>query len=161
MGGSWQLKILHKLADLDIQRLDWDSAIETFIEISEVSPKNQKASISIVDLYFRLGNKAAAEKEIDRFMMLFDQSTEANSVQDYLTRLKNEIPNEDYIIKQLVRFYKGQNQTDQAISELDSLGDKLLESGDKKAAVQVIEEIIELSPQNIEAYQKLLGQLKD
>jgi tetratricopeptide (TPR) repeat protein len=159
-GGNWQLRILQRLADLDIQRLDWDSAIETFVEISEVSPKNQKASVSIVDLYFRLGKKAPAENEIDRFIMLFDQSTEAKSVQDYLTRLKNEIPNEDHIIKQLVRFYKGQNQTDLAIGELDALGDKLLESGDKKAAIQVIEEIIELSPPNIEAYQKLLGQLK-
>ena len=158
--GSWKMKLLQRLADLDIQRLDWDSAIETYQEITEISPRNLTASTAIVDLSSRLGKQAAAEKEIERFTMLFNPESEANNVRDYLLYLKKEMPTEDYIVRQLVDFYKSLGQNEMAISELDGLGDLLLEAGDKPAAIGVIEEIISLAPPNIEAYQKLLRQLK-
>jgi tetratricopeptide (TPR) repeat protein len=158
--GGWRLKLLGRLADIDIQRLDWDSAIETFQEISEVSPRNQKASISIVDLNIRLGNIPAAEKEINRIMMLFDLESESDQLRNYLLALKEEMPGESYIVKQLVDLYIKLGQVDLAITELDKLGDILLEAGNKGAAVEVIKEIIHLSPPNIEAYQKLLSQLQ-
>ncbi len=158
--GGLRLKILHKLADIDIQRLDWDSAIETFAEICEVSPRNEKASISIVDLNMRLGNIEPAESEIDRYLMLFDSETESKNVLAYLVKLKAEIPGNEYIIRHLVAQYQKQDQIDLAISELDGLGDLMLENGNKSAAVDVIQDIINLNPSNIEAYQKLLGQLK-
>jgi tetratricopeptide (TPR) repeat protein len=158
--GGWRLKLLLRLADIDIQRLDWDSAIETFENICDISPRNDKASISIVDLNFRLGNNSAAEKEISRYIMLFDLESEAENVREYLLALKEEIPNEAYIVRQLVAHYQNLGQTELAITELDGLGDILLEAGNKGAAVEVIQEIINLNPPNIEAYQKLLGQLQ-
>jgi len=158
--GGWCLKLLQRLADIDIQRLDWDSAIETFNEITEISPRNLKASISIVDLNSRLGKQPAAEEEISRFIMLFDPQSEAGQILDYLLSLKEEMPTEDYIVRQLVDHYTKQGQNEKAIAELDGLGDLLLEAGKKSEAVPVIERIISLSPPNIEAYQKLLGQLK-
>jgi hypothetical protein len=36
----------------------------------------------------------------------------------------------------------------------------LLEAGKKSEAVAVIQEIVSLNPPNVEAYQKLLGQLE-
>jgi tetratricopeptide (TPR) repeat protein len=158
--GGWRMKLLLRLADIDIQRLDWESAIETFEEICEISPRNEKASVSIVDLNFRLGNKTPAEKEISRYLMLFDPESEADNVRDYLILLKEEIPSEDYIVRQLAAHYQKLGQIELAISELDGLGDMLLEAGNKKAAVDVIQNIINLNPPNIEAYQKLLGQLQ-
>ena len=158
--GGWRLKLLHKLADIDIQRLDWDSAIETFQEICEGSPHNEKASISIVDLNFRLGNNQAAEEEIDRYLMLFDPESETKNAREYLLKLKEEMPGKEYIIRQLVAHYQKQGQIDKAISELDSLGEMMLESGNKSAALNIIQDIITLNPPNIEAYQKLLGQLQ-
>ncbi len=73
--------------------------------------------------------------------------------------LREEKPDEAYIARQLVALYKHLGLMDQAISELDSLGDMLLEAGRKQDAVQVIQEIISFSPSNIEDYQKLLEQL--
>ena len=158
--GGWRMLLLLKLADIDVQRLDWDSAIETFEDICDISPRNEKASIFIVDLNFRLGNKTPAENEINRYIMLFDSKSEAENVGEYLIALKAEIPNESYIVRQLVAHYHNLGQTELAISELDGLGDMLLEAGDEGAAVDVIQEIINLNPPNIEAYQKLLGQLQ-
>ena len=157
---TWRIKLLQRLADIDVQRLDWDSAIQTYQEISELSPNNQKISITIVDLNFRLGNNAQAEKEIDRFTKQFDPESQLDSTREYLETLKEEKPGEDYIIRQLVALYKHTGHLDQAITELDGLGDLLLEQGRKQEAVQVIQEIITLAPANIEDYKKLLEQLQ-
>ncbi len=158
--GGLRLKLLLRLADLDIQRLDWDSAIATYMEINEVAPRNHKASISIVDLNSRLGNKSAAEKEIERFVGQLDPQNDADIIQGYLSALKAEMPAEDFIIRQLVSLYKQQGKKDLAIAELDGLGDMLLDAGRKQDAVAVIEEIISLKPVNTEDYIKLLEQLR-
>lgn len=154
-----RMKLLQRLADLDIQRLDWDSAITTYTEISELSPGNKKASVSIVDLNYRLGKKPAAKQEIDRYLALFDPEQNKQLLEDYLTTLKTEIPGEVFVIRYMVEFYKGLGLIEQAITELDGLGDMLLEAGKKEEAVTVIQEIVSLDPPNIEAYQKLLSQL--
>lgn len=159
-GAGLSMKLLQRLADLDIQRLDWESAIDTFAEISEVSPGNKKASISIVDLSYRLNKPHLAEKEIDRYLALFDPRQNKQAVEEYLKGLNAEVPREEYIIRQLIEFYKTLGLTDQAISELDGLGDMLLDAGRKDDAVAVIQEIVSLNPPNLEAYQKLLGQLQ-
>ncbi len=158
--GGASLRLLQRLADLDVQRLDWESAINTFREICEVSPTNQKASISIVDLNYRLDKYQAAEREIERFVARLDPATEGEIIHSYLTALKQEIPREEFIIRQLVDFYKGLGHTEQAIAELDGLGDLLLDKGRKEDALEVVHEIITLNPPNVEAYQKLLDQMK-
>ncbi len=157
---SWRIKLHQRLADIDIQRLDWDSALQTYLEISELLPRNQKTSIMIVDLNYRLGNKSAADKEIDRFTKQFDPESQLDSIKEYLELLKEEKPDEDYIVRQLVSLYKNLGLMEKAITELDGLGDMLLEAGRKQEAVQVIQNIISLSPANIEDYQKLLEQLQ-
>ena len=154
-----RMKLLQRLADLDIQRLDWESAILTYTEVTELSPGNKKASVSIVDLNYRLGKKPAAKQEIDRYLSLFDPEENKQLLEEYLTSLKTEIPKEVFVVRYMVEFYKGLGLIEQAISELDGLGDMLLESGKKEEAVTVIQEIVSLDPPNIEAYQKLLSQL--
>ena len=156
-----RMRLLQRLADLDIQRLDWESAIATYTEINEVSPGNRKASIAIVDLNYRLNNIHAARKEIDRFLALFDPEENKEVIEEYLTSLNKEVPQEEYIIRRLVDFYLGLGQQEQAITELDGLGELMLETGRKNDAIAVIQEIISLDPPNVEAYQKLLGQLQD
>jgi len=158
--GGIKLKLLHRLADIDIQRLDWESAINTYAAICETSPQNLKASISLVDLHYRLGQKPSAEREIDRFVEQYDISTDSESIHGYLAALKEEIPGEEYIFRRLVDLFIHLGQNDLAISELDKLGEMLLDSGRRNEAVEVIEEIIRLGPANADAYQNLLQQIK-
>ena len=158
--GGLKLKLLHRLADIDIQRLDWESAINTLSDICEFSPQNQKSSISLVDLNYRLGHKPAAENEINRFVEQYDISTDSETIHGYLAALKEEITGEDYILRRLVELFKHLGQLELAISELDKLGEMLLDSGQRSAAVEVIQEIITLNPKNIDEYKKLLEQLQ-
>ena len=46
------------------------------------------------------------------------------------------------------------------VAQLDTLGESLLNAGDRDAAVQVIESIIAMSPPNQAKYQLLLEKLK-
>lgn len=158
--GAIRMKLLQRLADLDIQRLDWDSAIATYMEIIEVSPGNKKSSQTIVDLSYRLGKSREAEAEIDRFLSLFDPAEHKEVVEDYLTSLITEVQGEGYIVRQLVEFYTGLGLNEEAISHLDGLGDMLLDAGRKEDAVMVIQEIVALGPPNLEDYQQLLEQLQ-
>jgi tetratricopeptide (TPR) repeat protein len=158
--GGIKLKLLHRLADIDIQRLDWESAVNTYADICEFAPKNQKASISLVDLNYRLGNNSVANSEIDRFVDQYDISVDSEAIHGYLAALRVEVPGEDYIIRRLVELFKHLGQRELAIGELDKMGEMLLENGRKDEAIDVIQEIISMSPPNAEAYQKLLGQLK-
>ncbi|MFN2113389.1 MAG: tetratricopeptide repeat protein [Anaerolineales bacterium] len=159
-GGNTRLRLLQRLADLDIQRLDWESAITTYQEIGEVAPRNQKASISIIDLNYRLSKFQAAEKEIERFIDQLDPAVDGETIHNYLTALKQEVPREVYVIRKLVDFYKGLGKKELAIAELDGLGELLLDIGKRDEALAVVKEIIGLNPPNVDAYQKLLDQLE-
>jgi tetratricopeptide (TPR) repeat protein len=158
--GRSRLRLLQRLADLDIQRLDWESAISTYEEICELAPRNQAGSIAIVDLNYRLGKYPAAEKEIERFVVQLDPATEGEAIHNYLTNLKQELPREAYVIRKLVDFYKNLGRKEHAIAELDGLGELLLDTGRRDDALAVVQEIIDLGPPNVEAYQKLLDQLQ-
>ncbi len=113
-----------------------------------------------MDLNYRLGKSRQAEQEIVRFLGLFDPKENKEVLADYLTSLKTELPQEEFIVRQLIDFYTGLGLQEQAISELDGLGDMLLEAGRREDAVAVIQEIVSLNPPNVEDYQKLLGQLQ-
>jgi len=47
----------------------------------------------------------------------------------------------------------------EAISQLDAVGDRLMEAGDKVGVAVVIKQILEMDPPNAEEYRNLLAQL--
>lgn len=157
--GQWKLKVLHNLADIDVQRLDWDAALQTYLSITTDFPKDQKASTSVVDLYLRLGKQSQAEKEIQRFVEQFDIVNESEVILEYLIELQKEKPGETIITRQLASYYHHVGETDNAIAELDKFGDTLLDEGRVEDVILVIEDIISFDPPNIEDYRKLLEQL--
>lgn len=157
---EWEKTILYRMADIDAQRLDWDSALEVYKKIRDGFPKDQEASKKIIELHYRLGEERKANHEMERYMGLFDPAQEGEQILSYLESLKQENPREMDVRKNLAAFYQGQGQKQKAVAELDALGDMLLDAGDTRRAVQVVEDIISLNPPNLEDYQKLLSQLK-
>ncbi len=157
---DWERDILHRMADIDTQRLDWDSALEVFKRIRDSYPSDKEASKQIIELHYRLGEERKAHHEMERYIGLFDPEQESSMIIEYLEELKEENPKEVGIRRNIAAFYQSQGQKQQAVTELDSVGDMLLDAGDRMGAIQIIEEIISLNPPNVEAYQKLLSQLK-
>lgn len=157
---DWEKDILHRMADIDAQRLDWDSALEVYKRIRDSYPADKEASKKIIELHYRLGEERKANHEMERYIGLLDPEDETSKIINYLEELKEENPKQIGIRKNIAAFYQSQGQQQQAVAELDSAGDMLLDEGDRMGAIQIIERIISLNPPNVEDYQKLLSQLK-
>jgi len=71
-----------------------------------------------------------------------------------------EEPNRPHVRRRLAELYKRTGRTADAIAQLDAAGESLLDAGDKASAAQVIESILAMHPENAEAYQNLLAQIK-
>ena len=52
-------------------------------------------------------------------------------------------------------------RTDEAISELDAVGDRLMEVGDKAGVVEVVKRILSMNPPNADDYRQILAQLQN
>jgi hypothetical protein len=59
----------------------------------------------------------------------------------------------------LAQVYLSAGSRDQAIEELDTLGELQLDAGLKQQALTTIKFIISLKPRNVEDYQQLLSQI--
>lgn len=156
---DWQKNILLRLADIDIQRLDWEAALNTFREISQNYPLDQETSINIVNIHYQLGNDLLARDEMDRYLNQLDLQQDREDILSYLESLRDERPRKKDVRTRLASFYEDLGQKEKAIAELDSLGDMLLDEGRKDEVVDIIQKIIAMEPPNAADYRQLLGQL--
>jgi Flp pilus assembly protein TadD len=53
------------------------------------------------------------------------------------------------------------HRTDEAIAILDTLGETLMQSGEKQSALEVINQIVLMNPPNAEEYRQLLIQMQN
>lgn len=156
---DWKKTILNRMADIDIQRLDWDSSLEVFKELRELYPEDSENSKQIVELYYRLDEPRKAGHEMERFVSVHDPEADQDKIIRYFEELKEENPLKAGIRRHFSSYYQSIGEKQGAITELDLLGDMLLDEGDRSGAVRVIEDIIDLNPPNVQEYQKLLDQL--
>ncbi|MEA2007641.1 MAG: tetratricopeptide repeat protein [Chloroflexota bacterium] len=157
---DWQVRILHRLADIDTQRLDWASSINIFERICILHPKDKKANMSLVDLHYRMGEDTKAESALTRYLKHMKSEEEHAQVAKFVSRLREEMPQKTALRWLLAQAYENLGKTEEAIAELDTLGELLLDEGNNTQAISVISKIIKLNPPNIEEYQQLLKQLR-
>lgn len=69
--------------------------------------------------------------------------------------------NEQPLLKRaLAALLNRMGRLSEAIPMLDSLGENLLEKGDKQGAMEVINQIVLMNPPNVEDYRALLNQMR-
>jgi tetratricopeptide (TPR) repeat protein len=157
---TWKVQILHKIGDINLQRVDWRRATAAYEEIKALSPDDEKVRLRLFDLYQKQGqiNKALAElKELVKYYEAKGQ------LQKALSLLKDAIqsrPQEMSLRALLARVYTQQGRKQEAIAELDALGEMQLEAGLRDEAMQTVEQIIALEPANVEAYRQLLDHIR-
>lgn len=156
----WEVRILHRLADIDTQSLDWDSSIKIFEKICTLNPKDQKANMSLIDLHYRMGEDAQAENALKRYLQNMNSQKERIQVAEFMARLRDEMPKKKAIRQLLAQAYENIGKKEEAIAELDTLGELLLDEGNNTQAITVITKIINLRPTNVNEYQQLLSQLQ-
>ncbi len=160
LNSTWVVKFLHALADIDLQNLDWKKALQLYEQICAREPDDQKARRNLVTLNLRFGNQEQAMQELDAYLVYLRSASRLKQAILYLEQLVEEYPKLIPLRQRLAHLYKESGRVNEAIEQLDFVGDQLLQAGDQQGAQRVIEEIIALEPSNKEAYQMLLNQIR-
>jgi tetratricopeptide (TPR) repeat protein len=157
---AWRVKIMHRIADIDLQSLDWRQAVRTYEQIRNLQPDDARARSSLIELYFRLGQETQAMLELDNYLAFLINAGRINDSIRFIENLVKEEPNRPHVRRRLAELYKRTGRTADAIAQLDAAGESLLDAGDKASAALVIESILAMHPENAEGYQNLLAQIK-
>lgn len=156
----WKIKILHRVADIDLQSLDWRQALRVFEQIRTLQPDDEKARSTLIDLNFRLGQEAQALAELDGYLSFLVNASRRDEALKYAENMVGENSKQPAIRRRLAELYRLVGRMPDAIEQLDSAGELLLQSGDKAGAAEVIMAILSFNPPNVEEYQQLLAQLR-
>jgi tetratricopeptide (TPR) repeat protein len=159
MPSDWQVRILHRVADLHVQRVHWKRAVGTYEKIRELSPDDEEARFRLIDLRYKLGQEDVALRELDSLIVHYGKEKEFQQIIRILRDLVDSEPEDIPLRSRLSRIYIEAGMTKEAIAELDTLGEQQLEVGLKREARNTIQTIISLEPDEKEAYTQLLREL--
>jgi len=157
---SWRLKILHRMADIDLQSLEWRQALRVYEQIRTLQPDDEKARSYLIELNFRLDQEQQALSELDNYLAYLNSNEKQDEALRMLEYLATEYRDRISVRRRLADMYRYLRRFDDAVQQLDAIGELLLNSGDQKGAIQTLEMIIALNPPNISKYQELLDQLQ-
>ena len=156
---EWMIEILHHLADIDLQRLDWKQAVKIFDQIVRIDPGDRKASIGLVDLYFRLMNEKAALAALGNYVAFLNRQGLQHETLETLENLVASNPDQVPLKRTLAEQYQLAGNDARAIEIWDEVGNQLLNERDLPGARQAIEAILSLDPVNASDYRRVLENL--
>ncbi|HEX9076821.1 MAG TPA: tetratricopeptide repeat protein [Anaerolineae bacterium] len=158
---STSINLRHRLAETWTGKGNWRNALAVYQEIRQSLPDDERALVHVVDLEFRMGQTAAAQKDLEDLLTRYRTSNEPRKAISLLEGLVQSHPNESSTRARLAQSYLAAGEKDKAISALDALGDLQLSTGQKQAAAATIRQIISMDPPRVEEYKQLLQQIGD
>ncbi len=153
------VRIKHRIADIDQMRLDIRKAQKTYEEIIALDPNDERAHRMLVDINYRQSNQVEAIRRLDKLLGLYARNKQVNRITQLLEELVTLYQNDTGLRSRLAAIYRQLGRKQDAIVQLDALGELQLEAGMHKDAANTIRQIIALNPEHIEDYRKLLAQL--
>jgi tetratricopeptide (TPR) repeat protein len=156
---AWKVKVLHRMADIDMQSLDWRQAMRDFEQIRNLQPEDEKARISLIDLNFRLGQSTQALAELDNFASYLWKNDRKDQAIQFMENIVAENPKQPAIHRRLAELYRQTGRDSDALKQLDSAGELLMDAGDQTGALECVKAILALNPPNAAEYKNLLEKL--
>ena len=156
----WAFQILNQLTDIEMQRLDWRSALQSLEQMRKMQPEDTGTRGRIIDLNFRLGYDENAMAEADQYVSLLETKNQPAAAAGFLIGLAEEHPDKLDLRRRLVDLYLRGHRIAEAIEQLDGLADLYAQAGLNDQAAEIVEEIIGLNPPNRAGYEKVLATLK-
>jgi tetratricopeptide (TPR) repeat protein len=155
-----RIMILKRIADIDMQSLDWRQAVRIHEQIRTLQPEDQDTRRRLIDLNYSLVQEPQALNELRDYLGYLETNAHLEQAGPFLEELLNEHPERLPIRRLLADWYRRQGHTEEAISQLDTIGDMLLSAGDRAGAIEAVRMILQFDPPNKSEYQQLLDQLK-
>jgi tetratricopeptide (TPR) repeat protein len=156
---AWQMRLLRKMGDIQMRRADWRAAIAIYRRIATLAPDDERARLHLIDLSYKLGGDKEADKVVKAMLQDFraqDQDERALALLQEAVRL---YPQQMALRARMARAYIDVGMREEAIAELDMLGELQLDAGLREQAMATVRLIISLGPKNVDAYQHLLSQI--
>lgn len=155
-----QLNILHRMADIDLSRLDWRGALRVYGQVRKLDPNDEKARRESVDLNLRLGQEEQAARELDGYLEFLVQNGRGTEALALLEEMAREHPGKQALHARLAEAYRAAGRAADAIAQYDALGEIQLDAGSVREAARTIQIIISLNPPDVEGYKELLRNLE-
>jgi tetratricopeptide (TPR) repeat protein len=154
------LQILHKMADIDLSRLDWRRALRVYEQVRTLDAADEKARANVIDLNLRLGQEEQAGKELDGYLEYLVQEGRSSEALNLLEEMAREHPGKQVLHARLADAYRAAGRKADAIAQYDALGEIQLDAGQIVAAARTIQTILSLDPPGAEGYRELLRNLQ-
>jgi tetratricopeptide (TPR) repeat protein len=158
-GRRWTVRILHKIGDIDMQRVDWKRAVSVYEQIRKMAPDDERARLTLMGLYHRLDRPELAIAELDDLLKTYRERGKKERIFTILEDAVSERPDDIPLRTRLAQAHLDAGNVDQALQHLDKLGDLQMNAGRTSDAQATIRAIIALNPPNVEAYRQLLARV--
>ncbi len=157
---AWSVKLMRRMADIDMQRLDWRQALRILEQIRTLEPGDFPARKSLVDLNLRLNQTAEAAAELDNFLAYLQSNSRRAEAVPFLEELVSEFSQQAVPHTYLAEEYRLAGRIPDAVAQLDAVGEMLLNGGDRTGAIRAIESIVAMNPPNVTDYKTLLAKVR-
>lgn len=156
---TWRVQILRQMGDIYNQRFDWSKATAAYEELCNIDPENERAQRELIDLYYKQNKTDQAITRLDNLLAVYQRQSPAKSL-EMLRELVPIYPNDMVIRQRLAVAYVQNGMNKEAIAEYDALGEIQLEQGFRDQAIQTIQAILDLRPEDPAGYERLLSKIK-
>ena len=157
---AWKVRVLHRMADLEMQSLDWRQALRVLEQICILQPDDEAARTNLVVLYIRLGQVQQAGTELDNYTKYLVDNKKYDDALKFVETIVSENPKQAALHRRLAELYRRAGRNQDAVARLDIAGNLLIESGDKAGAIEVVMAILALNPPNADDYRQMLTKLQ-
>ena len=157
---EWRDRFLRQIGDIDMQRLDWPRALVAFRELWDADPTDERTTITLIDLYYKVGQAINARRTLDKYLIALIKSGRGAKVVGILEDMVRQHPQDQGLLERLARLYTQQQRKLEAIAILDRLGEEQINQGQNDKAIATIERILALKPAEADSYRQLLTQLR-
>ena len=155
-----KVNILHRMADIDMQSLDWRQALRVFEQVRTLEPEDEKARSMLIELNLRLNQSAQALAELDNYIAYLLSASQSQKALDFMTVLVQENDKQPAMHRRLGELQRQLGRTREAVGELDTAADLFIQAGNRPAAIETLIAILALNPPEAAGYQQLLSQLQ-
>jgi tetratricopeptide (TPR) repeat protein len=154
-----RVEIKYEIADIDQLRMDMRRAQRVYEDIIRMSPNDERARRSLVEINLQLGNKIEGIKQLDELLRAYAKRKQVKQIMGTLEGLVRAYPDDSGLRSRLAAIYRQLGRREEAVEQLDKLADLQLEADLIDDACETIRQIIRLKPPNTNKYIELLEQL--
>jgi tetratricopeptide (TPR) repeat protein len=160
LGESWRIRIMHRIADIDVQSLNWRQGLTIYERILAIRPDDLDASQRLIDLNLRLGERKQALDSVQALIQTLNAENRSEDALSFLEKTVNQWPQQAMIRKMFADQCLILNRVEDAIEQLNEAREILFDSGNKEGAINMLKEIIELNPDNVNEFKQLLERMQ-